>query len=667
MTAGTGTVGAPSIAGAAISWAPAERDALDSQLAQFIRHCEAHLGRRFEGWLAFHAWSVEDHRTFWRLFVEWSGLLAEGEAEPVCVGDAVETARFFPALRLSYAENLLRPLGDDERTAVSAWTESGAVTRVSRRALRDRVRRLAAALEAAGVREGDRVVALARNTIETIVACLATSAVGAVWSSANPDLGTEAVVSRFGQLDPVLLFAHRGYTHHGVHRPLDERVRDVAAALPSLRAVVALDDDDSIIAGLDLPVRALGTLEAAASPGAADRPWRRLPFDHPLFVLFSSGTTGAPKCIVHGAGGTLLEHLKEHRLHSDLGAADRLYFHTTCGWMMWNWQLSALASGTEIVLWDGSVSYPEPDALVRMLASERVTVFGASPAYFQFLRDAGISPAERVDLSALRAIQSTGSILFDAQYDWIVANVKHVPIQSISGGTDIVGCFVLGNPMLPVYRGESQCVSLALDVRAWTPEGTHTVGTGELVCVRPFPSRPVGLFNDPDGSRFHAAYFAQHEGTWTHGDFVQLTERGTARILGRSDGTLNVRGVRIGPAELYAVVQDIPGIEESMALEQEAPREPGGSRLVLLVVLAQGLVLDRALTLRIKKELSQRASAAHVPAVIAQVPALPTTHSGKRSERAARDAMHGRTVVNASALRNPECLDAIRAHPALQA
>ena len=644
---------------------PAPERAAASQLAAFIAHCERATGRRFTDWPAFHAFSVAEYRTFWRLFLEWSGAGVEGTEEPVCTSDAVEDARFFPGLRLNYAENLLasREPGDDERVALVACDERGRVERLTRGALRRRVRRIAAGYRALGIAEGDRVVAIVRNSADAVAACLAAAAIGASWSSCAPDLGPDAILSRFQQIGPALLVADTAYDYHGAHRDVSDRVRAIADALPTLRAIVTTGDVPAALAGVPCPLHTLPGVEREADDAA---PWPRFAFDHPLFVLFSSGTTGVPKCIVHGAGGTLLEHLKEQRLHSDFGRDDVLYFHTSSGWMMWNWQLSALACGTTVVLYDGSVSFPEPDALLQVLARERVTVFGTSPAYLQYLRDAGLVPRECADLSALRALQSTGSILFDELYDWVRDAIGEIPVQSISGGTDIVGCFVLGNPLRPVWRGESQSVSLAMDVRAFADGEARRTGTGELVCVAPFPSRPVGLLDDPGGSRFHEAYFAEHEGIWTHGDFIELTDRGTARILGRSDGTLNVRGVRIGPAEIYRVVQAIPGVREAMAIEQEAAREPGGTRLVLLVVLAPGAELDRALTLRIKKELSQRASPNHVPAVIAQVEALPMTHSGKRSERAARDALNGREVVNAAALKNPEILDALRAHPVLR-
>jgi acetoacetyl-CoA synthetase len=460
-----------------------------------------------------------------------------------------------------------------------------------------------------------------------------------------------------------MLFVHRSATHHGRSVDLDEPIAGAVRDLRSLELVVGLEPDVSVSG---VPCVDLERLRReSAAPLAA---WPKLPFNHPLFVLFSSGTTGAPKGIVHGSGGTLLEHLKEHRLHGDLTPADVLYFHTSVGWMMWNWALTALATGARLVLYDGSPTYPDGDRLWRVVADEGVTVLGTSPTYLQYCEDAGLSPRDLVDLRGLRAIQSTGSILRDRQYDWVHTHVGELPLQSISGGTDILGCFVLGNPNLPVYRGESQCVGLGLDVRAHRTERCTGLApeVGELVCGIPFPSRPLGFLGDESGERFAEAYFSQNEGFWTHGDFLEITPRGGARILGRSDGVLNIRGIRIGPAEIYSVLERFPEIRESLALEQHDPKAPGGSRLVLLVVLREGTTLDRALTLSLKKAIKSEASSAHVPSIIAPVSALPVTFSGKTSARAARDALEGRAAANRGAIRNPDVLDEIAHHPELR-
>jgi acetoacetyl-CoA synthetase len=633
-------------------WPLDEAHARASALYAFKQYCERQTGASFAGYLELQRWATRDCDRFWSLFLDWSRLEVAGERAPALSGRDCEKARFFPRLRLSYARNLLREPapGMDDRPALTGITEAGERTCLTRRELRSAVERFAKGLSELGVRPGDRVVAIVRNTPEAVIACLATTALGALWCSVTPEMGDAAVLSRFAQLQPRVLCTHSEYAVHGVRRSLLDRLRALREELPSLKTVVALESRAGLERHGALPMET----------------WPEFPFNHPAFVLFSSGTTGAPKCLLHGAGGTLLEHYKEHVLHSSFGPGEKLFFQTSAGWMMWNWQLSALACGTEIVLYDGSPTYPTQDALLRMIDAEQVTVFGTSATYLHALQQLGVPPKETGEFRRLHTIQSTGSILYDAQYDWIEAQFKRVRVQSISGGTDIIGCFVLGNPLMPIYRGESQSVSLGLDVRVMTDEGLREHGVGELVCVNPFPSRPVGIFGDESGARFHDTYFGQNPGMWTHGDQMQLHARGSARILGRSDGTLNVRGVRVGPAEIYSIVLGMPEVAQAMAVEQAAPREPGGSRMVLLVVLREGLTLDRPLVLRIKKELSQKGSPAHVPAVVAQVAALPTTHSGKLSEKAVRDVLNRRPLANRAAMRNPEALDAIALHPDLQ-
>lgn len=665
---------------------PKKEDIERSAMTAFTRFFSEKRGVTITGEEELRQESLRDIAAFWTAFVEWSGLRLSGDTSCALSGADVETARFFPGASLSFVSHLLdppqsvssfphRPETGPASLAVIGVDETGLREEVSRGDLQDRVRRLAAALVALGVRPGDRVVGLCRLTVRSLVACLGTLAIGAVWSSAAPDMGTELLLARAGQVAPKVLFADTSYPYHGTTRDNRERVLAIAGRLPSLEHLITFEDAafDPSGPAPSVPVEPYSKLlETPPLTG----PLPELPFNHPLYILFSSGTTGLPKCIEHGAGGTLVEHLKELRLHSDIGPGDRLLYHTTTGWMMFNWLVSGLATGAAIVLYDGSVSHPEPDALFRRVSELKVTAFGTSPTYLQYCRDAGIVPKSDLDLSCLRFLLSTGSVLFDTLFDWAGENIGPIPIFSISGGTDIVGCFVLGSPNRPVYRGESPSISLGLDVRAATPgsNGTEMLGvpregsvTGELVCVQPFPSRPIGLFGDASGSRFHEAYFADNPGVWTHGDHIEITSRATARILGRSDGVLNVRGIRIGPGEIYRALEGIREISAACAVEQRAPQEPGGSRLVLLVVPTEKGTLSRSLILRIKKELSTKASAAHVPSVIIEVSALPRTHNGKLSERAARDAANGAPVKNRSALKNPEVLDEIESHPDIRA
>jgi len=619
----------------------------ETEVEGFAKFCEEQSGERFSSPQEFYAFSVERFREFWRLFLAWAEPAVEGTPEPVCTDDRCEAASFFPNLRLSYAENLLRSRSadEDERVALVGRHADGSRQELTRRELRERVRTVAAHLRALGIGPGDRVVAIAANNPEAIVGALAAATLGATFSSAAPNMGAAAILSRFEQLAPKLLLANFG----------SPSIAEVAASLPTLRALVALDEEP-VPADVDLPVHRLSELAATPPPQPLAEGWERYPFNHPLFILFTSGTTGAPKCIVHGAGGTLLEHLKEHRLHGDLGPEDILFFQTSAAWMMWNWQLSALACGARIVLYDGPLT--GPGTLWRIVAEEKATVFGTSPPYLQLCEDSGYSPRREAPSPALRSVLSTGSVLRDWQFDWVGEEVGPVALQSISGGTDIIGCFVLGHPQLPVRRGMLQARSLGLDVQALATESTPSESAvGELVCRNPFPSRPLGLLGDEDGSRFHEAYFAANEGVWTHGDLIELDADGQARIHGRSDGVLNIQGVRIGPSEIYGALREVPEVREAMAVEQ---RRDDGPRLVLLAVLREGEELDRELTLRIRKTIAAQTTALHVPELVVAVDELPVTHSGKRSERAGRDAVEGREAANRRALANPKSLEQIR-------
>lgn len=618
-----------------------------TQHREFVEFCEERTGQTFATPPELHAFSIERFREFWRLFLEWADPARGGASEPVCEGDDPETATFFPNLQLSYVENLLQPGApeDDERLALVARHGDGRREQLTRRELRERVRRLAAHLRELGIGSSDRVVAIAANDSEAIVAALATATLGATFSSAAPEMGAPAILSRFEQLSPKLLFAAtRG-----------DAFAEVVASLPSLEAVIALDDGPTPETG-GVRLHRLSDLLSSPPPAPLPEGWERFPFNHPLFILFTSGTTGPPKCIVHGAGGTLLEHLKEHRLHGDLRPEDTLFFQTSAAWMMWNWQLSALACGARVVVYDGPLAGPE--TLWRIVATEEATVFGTSPPYLQLCQDSGYSPRRQDPPRALRSVLSTGSVLRDWQFDWVATEVGPVALQSISGGTDIIGCFVLGHPELPVRRGMLQSRSLGLDVQALATESTPSDSAiGELVCRNPFPSRPLGLLGDEDGSRFHEAYFAANEGVWTHGDLIEFDADGQARIHGRSDGVLNIQGVRIGPSEIYQALNEVSEVQEAMAVEQ---RREEGARLVLLVVLDGDARLDPELALRIRRTIGARTTALHVPELIVAVPELPATHSGKRSERAGRDAVEGRAAGNREALANPHSLEQIR-------
>ncbi|GGK93987.1 acetoacetate--CoA ligase [Mangrovihabitans endophyticus] len=628
------------------------------QLAQFRARCAARTQRDLTTPQNLHRWSVEHFRDFWDEFLRWADLAWEGSAETVCDGDDVETARFFPDVRLNYAENLLRPLPgvDDDAVALTSVHDDGSAEHLTRAALRRRVTAAATGLAAAGVCAGDRVVVIAPNTAATVVTVLAGAALGAAVSTAMPDMGPTALLGRLAQVEPVVLVVDRGGSGEWAGAPGDT-LATLLDGLPAVRVVLVLDDDDR-----PLPATAKvsayrldTTIEGTDGPPAE---WPRLPFDAPLFVMFTSGTTGAPKAMVHGIGGTLLEHLKEHRLHLDLAPGDVYLHHSTTAWMVWNRQLSALGAGCRIVLSDRALTGPE--TLWELVAGLGVTVLGTSPAYLQLCQDAGYRPRDATDLSALRAVLSSGAVLHDWQFDWVADAVGEMPLQSISGGTDIIGAFVLGHPELPVRRGRIQARGLGMDVAAVDAQGRELVGeVGELVCRNPFPSRPVAFRRDPDGARRHAAYFAANRGMWTHGDLIEFDSDGSSRLHGRSDGVLNVDGVRIGPTEIYAVLRQIAGVRDAMAMEQRHPTVPGATRLALLVVLEDGVRLSADLARSIRVSLRRQASAAHVPSLILPVPDLPVTFNGKKSERAARYVLDGEPVANLTALRNPDSIDGI--------
>jgi acetoacetyl-CoA synthetase len=646
-------------------WRPSPERIATANLTRFMRCVTARTGTALPDYDALYAWSLEQPAQFWSELARFAGIRADFGGGPAIEHPAqMPGARFFPGARLNFAENLLKFA--DEHPALIFRNERGTRRVLSGRELREEVARIAAGLAAAGVVAGDRVAGYLPNLPEAAIAMLATASLGATWSSCSPDFGVHGVLDRFGQIQPKVLFTADGYFYAG--KTLDSLgpIAEVLARLPAIERVVVIP---YVQATPDLG--RLGSAAARASHfrefGARGAPLRYAPqpFNHPLYILYSSGTTGVPKCIVHGAGGTLLQHQKEQLLHTDLGRGDRLFYFTTCGWMMWNWLMSGLATGATLVLYDGSPFHPDPGVLWRMAAEERVTVFGTSAKYLASLEKSEYLPARSVDLTPLRTLLSTGSPLLPDGFDFVYRAVKSdLLLASISGGTDIVSCFALGCPVRPVYRGEIQCRGLSMAVDIFDDAGRPVRGArGDLVCTAPFPSMPIGFWNDPDGARYRAAYFERFPGVWHHGDFAALTEHDGLIIYGRSDAVLNPGGVRIGTAEIYGAVEALPQILESLAVGQDWQ---GDVRVVLFVRLKGGCELTEELRREIRDTIRTQTTARHVPARIIAVPDIPRTLSGKVTELAVRNVIHGLPVKNVDALANPRSLEHFRDLPDLK-
>ncbi len=642
-----------------VLWRPSTARIAAANLTRFAAVASTRARLDLGDYAALHAWSLREPEAFWRALAEFAGIrwqpgvvgVAAGAA-PTAAG-AVEGCRpgveFFPDARLNYAENLL--VRDDEGEALVFRGEDGRRRTLSWRALHAETGRIAAGLRAAGVGPGDRVAALLPNCPEAIIAMLAAASVGAVFTACSPDFGAAGVLDRFGQVAPKVLFGTDGYRYAG--RALDTRaaLAAVVAGLPALECVVVLP-----FLGAPLPAgMAANTIAWAdfGTSGAAPA-FVQLPFNAPLWILYSSGTTGTPKCIVHGAGGTLLQHRKEHLLHVDLRTGDRFFYFTTCGWMMWNWLASGLATGATLVLYDGAPMHPDAGALWRLAEEEEVDVFGTSARYLAAVEKAGYRPGHETHLTRMRTLLSTGSPLLPEQFDFVYREIgADLHLASISGGTDIVSCFVLGCPTLPVRRGEIQVAGLGMDVRVCDESGASVTGVhGELVCGAPFPSLPLGFWNDPDGVRYRAAYFERFPGLWHHGDLAERAATGFV-IHGRSDAVLNPGGVRIGTAEIYRQVEQLDEVLEALAVGQEWR---GDVRIILFVRLRAGQELTDELGARIRAVIRSGASPRHVPALVIAAPDLPRTRSNKLAELAVRAAIHGRAVPNTEALANPQAL-----------
>jgi acetoacetyl-CoA synthetase len=630
-------------------WTPTAERAAKTELARFMK-----LAGK-SSYAELHRWSVENTADFWNRVWDFCEVRGSKGARTVIDADRMPGANWFPDGTLNYAHNLLR---GDKGDAIVFWGEERIRRRMTHKNLHDLVSRISQALADAGVKKGDRVAGYLPNVPEATAALLATASLGAVWSSCSPDFGVQGVLDRFGQIEPKILFCADGYLYGGKEFDSQEKTSRVLERLPSVEECVVIDY-------LGAPARAGTSLYDFLEPfDPGEMRFEPVEFNHPLYILYSSGTTGVPKCIVHGTGGALLQHLKEHRLHSDVRPGDRLFYFTTLGWMMWNWLVSGLASGATLLLYDGSPFVGRGRVIFDFADAEGMTHLGTSAKFIDAIAKAGLKPRETHRLAKLRAVLSTGSPLAPEGFDYVYQHVKSdVCLSSISGGTDIVSCFVLGNPMAPVWRGEIQAKGLGMAVEVFDDEGKPVRGEkGELVCTKPFPAMPVGFWNDPDGAKYRAAYFEKYPGVWRHGDWCEETEHGGLVIYGRSDAVLNPGGVRIGTAEIYRQVESLDEVVESLVIGQEWQ---GDVRVVLFVKLGDGISLDERLVDRIKRQIRENTTPRHVPAKVVQVADIPRTKSGKIVELAVRDVVHGRPVKNLEALANPEALEHFRGRPEL--
>jgi acetoacetyl-CoA synthetase len=642
-------------------WSPSPERIERAQLTRFMRFVRERHHAPVVDYRALHRWSVEFPEHFWGAVWDFSGIRAEQRATQILEdGARMPGAKWFVDARFNYAENLLPR--DDDQAAIIFRNERGDRRELSWRTLRREVARIADGLKQAGVVEGDRVAGFLPNMPETVVAMLATTSLGAVWTSCSPDFGVSAVLDRFGQIAPKVLFAADAYSYAGKVLDCLPTVRSLQEKISSIGRIVLVPN-----LGERRAPTAMDRVTPWSSFGAADAPlsFTQLPFEQPAFIVYSSGTTGVPKCIVHSAGGALIQQVKEHRLHADMGPDDRYFYYTTCGWVMWNALASGLAAGATIVLYDGAPLQPDPRVLWRMAQEERVTIFGASPRFLTACEQAGVRPRQEFDLSALRTVISTGAPLNPESYRYVYQDVKpDVLLASISGGTDLMACFGGGCPILPVYAGEIQALSLGMKTEVYDDNGKPLIDAqGELVCSEPFPSIPLGFWGDADGSRFRAAYFEHFPNVWRHGDLATITTRGGLIVHGRSDAVLNPGGVRIGTAEIYRQVEKVEEVLESIAIAQQWQ---GDVRIVLFVRLREGLALTDALEDKIRTTIRSNSTPRHAPAKIVQAPDLPRTLNGKLVELAVRNVVHGMPVKNADALANPQALEFFRNRPELQ-
>ena len=637
-------------------WKPSVEQIERSQMFEFKEFINTRHGLNLDSYTDLHDWSVDNIHEFWAFAWEFFDIIhTQPYTQVVDDVSKMPGAKWFTGVRLNFAENLLRRR--DDKTALIFKGESQPVRKLTYAELYSEVAKTAAALRTAGVEKGDRVAGFVPNMPESIIAMLATTSIGAIWSSSSPDFGIKGVLDRFSQIEPKVLFAANGYFYNGNFHDSLEKLKSILHDLPSVEKVVVIpySDEDSDIRTISNSILFSDFIDNDEE----EIEFEQLPFDHPLYIMYSSGTTGLPKSIVHGAGGTLLQHLKELQLHCDLCEQDTIFYFTTCGWMMWNWLVSSLVTGASLVLYDGAPFFPDANAMWKMAEELGITVFGTSAKFIAGSEAAGNKPISTNDLSNVRLILSTGSPLMEENFDYIYRDVKKdVQLASISGGTDIVSCFAGGSPMLPVYRGELQCSGLAMDVDAFDHKGKSSRNAkGELVCKKAFPSMPIYFWNDPDGQKYHNAYFDKFENIWYHGDYIEINDHGGIKIFGRSDATLNPGGVRIGTAEIYRVVEQMAEVADSLVVGVQSN---GDEQVALFLKMDEGAILNDNLINQIKSSIRANCSPRHVPSIIKSVEDIPYTISGKKVELAVKKIIHGEEVTNKDALANPEALDCFK-------